>query len=82
MRWGGYLGADWAGATLYDTKSVLNEHPDDNFIIIEDRIEADYDEDCEPIYDYDFAMNEAIDAITEENGFADIECAEGEGRDG
>lgn len=82
MRWGGYLGADWAGAALYDTKSVLNEHPDDNFIIIEDRIEADYDEDCEPIYDYDFVMNEAIDAITEENGFADIECAEGEGRDG
>ena len=30
---------------------------------------------CEPIY-------EAIDAITEVNGFADIEVAEGEGRDG
>jgi len=27
-------------------------------------------------------MNEAIDAITEVNGFADIKVAEGEGRDG
>ena len=27
-------------------------------------------------------MNDAIDAITKENGFDDIECAEGEGRDG
>lgn len=34
------------------------------------------------VYDYDYSMSEAIDAITEVNGFADIEVAEGEGRDG
>ena len=83
MRWSGCLGADWAGATLWDTKNVLKEHPDDKFIIIEDRISADWDDEAEEdIFYYDFYMNDAIDKITEENGFADIECAEGEGRDG
>lgn len=78
----GELGADWAGATLWGTDKILEAHPDDKYIIIEDSKDADYDEDYEPIYDYDFAMNDAIDEITEENGFADIDCAEGEGRDG
>jgi len=83
MSWSGYLGADWAGATLWDTKNVLKEHPDDKFVIIEDRIEADWDDEAEEdIFYYGFDMNVAIDEITEENGFADIECAEGEGRDG
>lgn len=81
MRWG-ELGADWAGATLWGTDKILEAHPDDKYIIIEDSNDAEYDEDYEPIYDYNFAMNDAIDEITEENGFADIDCAEGEGRDG
>ena len=81
MRWGD-LGADWAGATLYGTDKILQAHPDDKYIIIEDYIEADYDEDYEPIYDYDFEMNDAIESITEANGFANIDCAEGEGRNG
>lgn len=81
MRWG-ELGADWAGATLWGTDKILEAHPDDKYIIIEDSNGADYDEDCEPIYYYNFAMNDAIDEITEENGFADIDCVEGEGRDG
>ena len=78
----GELGADWAGATLWGIDKILEAHPEDQYIIIEDSIDADYDEDCDPIYYYDFAMNYAIDEITEENGFADIDCAEGEGRDG
>ena len=78
----GELGADWADATLWGTDEILKAHPDDKYIIIEDSNDADYDEDCEPIYDYNFAMNDAIDEITEENGFADIDCAEGEGRNG
>lgn len=82
MRWYGYLGADWAGATLWNTKDVLNEYPDDNFIIIEDSLEAEWDGDYDYIYSYDFDMNDAIDEITKENGFDNIECAEGEGRDG
>ena len=83
MRWTGYLGADWAGAELWNTKYVLKEHPDDKFIIIEDGNDGEWDEDSwDYIYDYDFAMNYVIDKITEENGFADIECAEGEGYNG
>ena len=81
MRWGG-LGADWAGATLYGTDKILKEHPDDKYIIIEDWMDADYDEDGDPIYYYDFDMDDAIGDITEKNGFADIDCAEGEGRNG
>ncbi|MEE1301849.1 MAG: hypothetical protein UHD64_03625 [Bacteroidales bacterium] len=82
MRWG-ELGADWAGATLWGTDKILQAHPNDKYIIIEDSNDAYYDEDdYEPIYDYDFAMNDAIEEITEENGFADIDCAEGEGRNG
>jgi hypothetical protein len=83
-NWYGDLGADYCGAIIYGVDGVLAAHPDDKYIIIEDSNEADYDEDndYEPVYDYDFSMNVAIDEITEENGFADIECAEGEGRDG
>ena len=81
MRWG-ELGADWAGATLYGTDKILQAHPNDKYIIIEDSNEADYDENYEPLYNYNFDMNDAIDEITEENGFTDIDCAEGEGRDG
>lgn len=81
-NWYGELGADWCGAIIYGVDDVLKKHPDSKYIVIEDSNEADYDDDCEPIYDYDFAMNDAIAAITEENGFADIEVSEGEGRDG
>ena len=86
MRWG-ELGADWAGATLWGTDKILNAHPDDKYIIIEDSNDAyeGYDEETDEYiiyYDYDFAMNDAIDEITEENGFTNIDCAEGEGRNG
>lgn len=83
MSWTGSLGADWAGAELYNTKNVLNKYPDANFIIIEEYLDADWDEESDDyIYDYDFAVNTTIEEITEENGFADIECAEGEGYNG
>ena len=83
MRWG-ELGAEWAGAELYGTDKILEAHPDDKYIIIEDCNDAYYedDDDDEPVYDYDFDANEAIDNITVENGFADIDVAEGEGRNG
>ena len=81
-NWCGELGADWARATIWSVDDILEAHPDDEFIIIEDSNEAYYDDNGEPEYDYNFEMNDAIDAITEENGFADIEVAEGEGRDG
>ena len=85
MRWG-ELGADWAGACLYGTEKILEAHPDDKYIILEESNDAYYVEDDDGyydiIYDYDFNVNEAIDNITAENGFADIDCVEGEGRNG
>ena len=82
-HWGGKcLGADWAGAEIYGVDKVLKEHPDSKYIIIRDYEDAYYDDDGDPIYSYDFDANESIEAITEANGFADIDCAEGEGRDG
>ena len=81
-NWCGELGADWAGAVIWNVDDILEKHPDDKFVIITDSNDA-YDDDYgEPIYDYDFKMNDAIDEVTEENGFADIEVFEGEGRDG
>lgn len=82
MRWG-ELGADWAGACIWGADSILKEHPDDKYIIIEDYLDADWDEEAwEDIFYYDFDANDTIADITEENGFVDIEVAEGEGRNG
>lgn len=83
--WYGELGCDWAGAICYDAPSVIKKYPDDNFVLIEECLDADYgdeEDDFEPIYYYNFDCNEAIEEITEENGFANIEVAEGEGRNG
>lgn len=83
-NWCGELGADWCGAVIYGVDKVLADHPDSSYVIITDSNSAYYedDDDYEPKYDYDFEMNDAIDAITVENGFADIDTATGEGRDG
>lgn len=84
MYWG-FLGADWAGAYAYDAPNIINKYPDDKFILIEECIDADYgdeEDDFEPIYYYDFDCNDAIEEITKENGFTDIEVDEGEGRNG
>ena len=79
----GELGADWCGAIIYGANDVLSKYPNDKYIIIEDSNDGMWDDDNDDyIYDYDFAMNHIIDQITEENGFADIECAEGEGFNG
>lgn len=77
----GCLGADWAGATIYVDK-ILEKHPDDKYIIIKDSNEGWESDWGDVVYDYDFKESEAIYSITEENGFTDIEVAEGEGRDG
>lgn len=86
MRWG-ELGADWAGASLWGTNEILKKYPDDRYIIIEECLDAEeyWDDEIKDVvidYDYNFRSNDAIGNITEENGFADIECAEGEGRNG
>ena len=82
-NWCGELGADFCGAIIWGVDKILAAHPDDKYIIIEDSNDAYYDEDSwEPIYDDSFYMDAAIGEITEENGFADIDTAYGEGRDG
>ena len=86
MRWG-ELGADWACAHIYGADRILEAHPNDKYVILEECNDAytEYNEeydDYDIIYDYDFAINDAIYSITEVNGFADIEVAEGEGRNG
>ena len=86
MRWG-ELGADWAGACLWDADRILKEHPNDKYIILEDCNDAceyydDENDDYCIDYDYNFTVNDAIADITEENGFTNIEVAEGEGRNG
>ena len=86
MRWG-ELGADWAGATIWGVDKILKSHPDSKYIILEDWNGACecWDEETDDYfieYDYNFAINNVIEIITAENGFADIEVAEGEGRNG
>lgn len=81
MHWG-ELGADWAGAIIWGADKILENHPDDKFIIIDECLDAEYDDEGDPIYDYDFTVNDEISEITEENGFANIDVAEGEGMNG
>lgn len=78
-HWYGTLGADWACAEIYGIDRILEAYPDDKYIIIEDWNDAIEYEDYVD-YDYNFDAYEAIGAITNENGFADIQVAEGEGR--
>jgi hypothetical protein len=81
MDWLGFIGADWCGAYV-DAKKVIEKYPDSNFVIITEKQDADYDEDCEPIYSYNFEADEVIGCINVKNGFGNVEIAEGEGRDG
>lgn len=64
---------------VFDCDGVNEEN---KFVIITDSNEGVEDEWGDAEYDYDFSMNDAINEITEENAFADIEVAEGEGRNG
>lgn len=85
-RWSKWLEWDWAGIDATPSEDYINEHIDDNFIVIKDYTDI---EDPEDYWDYDWDENdhdqvalEAIDAITKENGFADMDCQYGAGRNG
>ena len=81
--WHGELGADWAGAICYDAPNTIKLYPDGKFILLEDYIDAEWDDDYDDyIYYYNFDCDDAIKDIKKENGFANIEVAEGEGRNG
>ena len=85
-RWSNWLEWDWAGIDATPSKYYVNEHIDDDFIVITDYADI---EDPEDPWDYDWDENnhdpktlDAISEITEENGFADIDCQYGAGRNG
>ena len=85
-RWSKWLEWDWAGIDATPSEDYINEHIEDNFIVIKDYTDI---EDPEYYWDYDWDENdhdqvalEAIDAITKENGFADMDCQYGAGRNG
>ena len=83
-RWGRWLEADWAGIDVTPKEDYIKEHAGDQFVVAEDRQDIDEDEDGYPDYDVDYSYfnTAAIDDITEENGFAEIDCQWGAGRDG
>lgn len=84
-RWSKWLEYDWAGIDATPSEDYINNHINDNFIVVKDYTDIE-----DPEWgDYDFDENdhnpiaiEAIDAITEDNGFADIDCQYGAGRNG
>lgn len=82
--WSKWLECDWAGVDVTPTEGYIKEHLSDRFVVAEDLQEIYEDEDGYPDYDVDYSYfnTEAIDDITEENGFAEIECQYGAGRDG
>lgn len=80
-RW---LEYDWAGVDVTPELNYIEKHPNSRFIVISKSEEIFEDEDGYIDYDdyYDYAESEAINEITEENGFADIDVQSGAGRDG
>lgn len=82
LNYSGCLGADWAGAELYGIDEIIEKYPNSLYVVEYEHIYADYDDEFEPIYDYNFVLNDLIEDLTKENGFVDVDVAEGEGRDG
>lgn len=82
--WSGWLDCDWAGIYMTPNKDYIKEHMNSRFIVSEHREDLCEDEDGYVDYDvsYKECTTDAIDAITKENGFIDIECQYGAGRDG
>lgn len=82
--WSKWLEYDWAGIDATPSKEYIEQHKGDRFIVITDSEDLYEDEDGYIDYDVDYSDfdTEAIDDITEEHGFADIDCQYGAGRDG
>ena len=83
-RYGRWLEYDWAGVDVTPELNYIKKHPNQRFIVIRRSEEIFEDEDGYIDYDdyYDYAESEAINEITEKNGFADIDVQSGAGRDG
>lgn len=82
--WSKWLEYDWAGIDVTPSKEYIEQHMDDRFIVITDSEDLYEDEDGDIDYDVDYSDfdTDAIDDITEDHGFADIDCQYGAGRNG
>ena len=81
--WNGCLGAEFCNAVIWDVDEILKENPYDTYVIIEEACDGEYDYITdEYYYPCEFASQDIIDDITEENGFDDIRIAQGEGYNG
>lgn len=82
--WRNWLECDWAGVDITPSKDYIREHMDARFVVHSQCEDLYSDEAGEVDYyvDYSDFDTQVIDAITEENGFADIRCDYGAGRNG
>jgi len=85
MIYDGALGNDWSGVELWGIDKILNKYPNSKYIIIEGGFEIYEPWDREPDYDVEyeeFEESDIIDQITKDNGFADVQCDYGAGKNG
>ena len=85
-RWSKLFEWDWAGIDLTPSEKYIENNIDSDFIFFSDCEDID-ESDGEPNYDVDYSdfdskTIEAIDAVNEDNGFADIDSGCGAGRNG
>lgn len=82
-RWSKWLEYDWAGIDVTPREGYIKEHENDRFVVYRDKNDLEETEDgCDYDVDESDFDTAPIDAMTEENGFADVECQYGAGRDG
>lgn len=86
-KWSKWLEWDWASIDATPSREYIESHMDDSFVVVTEYQDLEEDEDGEVNYyvDYsDFSKNttDAIDAINETNGFAEIDIQYGAGRNG
>lgn len=86
-KWSKWLEWDWANIDATPSKEYIESHNDDNFIVVTEYQDLEEEEDGYVNYDIgysDFSKSttDAIDAISVENGFADIDVQYGAGRNG
>jgi hypothetical protein len=85
-RWSKLFEYDWAGVDVTPSEKYVQDNINSEFVFFGEGDDID-ESDGEPDYDVgyeDFSSGilEAVDAITEDNGFTDIECSYGAGRNG
>lgn len=83
--WSSKFSADWAGVYLDINNNNLD--PDGLYIFIDEAGDIEEDPDGYTNYDIDFddlsdSQQEIAEAISPENGFTDIQCLCGAGRNG